>query len=329
MLGLSPSWNWFAPLFDRIRWEFYGGDPRNWLERMITRPALASWRACWESIRAAHRQQAALVISHDARVTWRVAVATRMQGVRIPHVAWGFNFTTLPRGPQRHLMASAFAQVDRFIAYSTLERSLYAEYFGIDQSRIDVVLWGVGHPMVDPPDVPVEPGDYICALGGNARDYRTLFAAMERVPEIPLVAVLRPENVAGLKVPRNVRLHFNVGLGKANNILAFSRFMVLPLAGSDVPCGHVTLVAAMYLKKAMVITNSLGVADYVEDGGNSLLVPVADVDALALRIRGLWNDPRRAQQLGTAGYEFAISKCSDEQIIHHLRQVLLAYGLPA
>ena len=329
MLDLSPSWNWFAPLFDRIRWEFYGGDPRNWLERMITRPALVSWRACWESIRAAQRQQAALVISHDARVTWRVAVATRMQGVRIPHVAWGFNFTTLPRGPQRHLMASAFAQVDRFIAYSTLERSLYAEYFGIDQSRIDVVLWGVGHPMVDPPDVPVEPGDYICALGGNARDYRTLFAAMERVPEIPLVAVLRPENVAGLKVPRNVRLHFNVGLGKANNILAFSRFMVLPLAGSDVPCGHVTLVAAMYLKKAMVITNSLGVADYVEDGGNSLLVPVADVDALALRIRGLWNDPGRAQQLGTAGYEFAISKCSEEQIIHHLRQVLLAYGLPA
>ena len=55
MLGLSPSWNWFAPLFDRIRWEFYGGNPRNWLERMITRPALASWRACWESIRAAQR----------------------------------------------------------------------------------------------------------------------------------------------------------------------------------------------------------------------------------------------------------------------------------
>ena len=37
----------------------------------------------------------------------------------------------------------------------------------------------------------------------------------------------------------------------------------------------------MYLKKAMVITNSLGVSDYVQDGVNSLLVPVGDADALA------------------------------------------------
>ena len=325
----SPDWNWFAPVFDRIRWQFYGSRPRNWLDRTITRPALASWRACSESIRAAGRQRADLVISHDARITARVAVAARLQRVQIPHVAWGFNFTTLPRGAHRSLMASAFDRVDRFITYSTMERSLYAEYFDIDLNRIDVVLWGVGHPTVDPPDVPLEPGDYICALGGNARDYRTLFAAMERVPEIPLVAVLRPENIAGLKVPPNVRLHSNVSHGKANNILAFSKFMVLPLAGSDVPCGHVTLVAAMYLKKAVIITNSLGVADYVADGVNSLLVPVADPDVLAQRIRELWTDPRRAEQLGMAGHDFALTNCSEKQIIDHLRQVLLAYGLPA
>lgn len=133
----------------------------------------------------------------------------------------------------------------------------------------------------------------------------------------------------GLKVPPNVRLHFNVDHGKANNILGFSRFMVLPLAGSDVPCGHVTLVAAMYLKKAMVITNSMGVADYVQDQVNSLLVPVADPDTLAERIRELWINPQRAQQLGMAGYRFALASCSEQQIIDHLREVLVAYGLPA
>ena len=101
LLSLDPSWQWFAPLFDRIRWQFYGGNPRNWLERKITRPALASWRACWQSIRSADSGHAALVISHDARVTARVAIAARLQRVRIPHVAWGFNFTTLPRGAQR------------------------------------------------------------------------------------------------------------------------------------------------------------------------------------------------------------------------------------
>ena len=151
---------------------------------------------------------------------------------------------------------------------------------------------------------------------------------MERVPEITLHAVLRPENVAGLKVPPNVHLHFNVPRGRANNILAFSRFTVLPLVGSEVPCGHVTLVAAMHLKKAMVVTNSAGVADYVFEGVNSLLVPVGDVDALATRIRELWADPARADQLGAAGLAFAKAKCSEQPIIDHLRLVLASYGLP-
>lgn len=328
-LVVNPSWKWFAPRFCQTRWEFFGVKPRSRLERTIKRPALAYWRACWESIRTARRRHAALVISHDARITFRCAQSAHLQGVRIPHVAWGFNFTALPRGVHRRLMASAFTRVDRFITYSSLERSLYAEYFGIDPARIDVLLWGVGQPLVEPADTPNEPGDYICAVGGNARDYRTLFAAMAQVPEIPLVAVLRPENVAGLKVPTNVRFHFNVPRGRTNNIVAFSRFMVLPLTGTKVPCGHVTLVAAMHLKKAMIISDSLGVSDYVQDGVNSLLVPVGDPTALASRIRELWNDPERAERIAAAGQTFAAVNCSEDQIVNHLRQVLIDFGLPA
>ncbi len=33
----SPSWRWFAPRFDKARWEFFWVEPRNWLERTIER----------------------------------------------------------------------------------------------------------------------------------------------------------------------------------------------------------------------------------------------------------------------------------------------------
>ncbi len=151
MLTTNPSWRWFAPWFQQTRWEFFGGNPRNWMERRITRPALASWRGCWEAIRTARRERAALLVSHDARVTFRTAQSARIQSVHTPHLAWGFNFTTLPRGRHRRLMASAFKKVDRFITYSSMERSVYADYFGIDPARIEVVLWGVRPPVVDPP----------------------------------------------------------------------------------------------------------------------------------------------------------------------------------
>ncbi len=253
----------------------------------------------------------------------------RMRKVDIPHVAWGFNFSSLPRRPARRLMSLAFARVDRLIVYSTMERSLYADYFGIDPDRIDVVLWGIGPPEAEPDDIPLEAGPYISALGGNGRDYRTLFAAMARLPEVPLVAVLRPHNITGLTIPVNVRLRFNITRGNANNIMQHSRFTVLPLAGSQVPCGHVTLVSAMFLGRALIISNSAGVADYVRDEANGLTVPVGDVDALVGRIRELWNDPERCRRLGAAGYSFATTHCSEESVMAHLRKVLLDFGLPA
>ena len=49
-----------------------------------------------------------------------------------------------------------------------------------------------------------------------------------------------------------MRLHVAIPYPRAMNILQHSRFMVLPLKGSAVPCGHVTLVAAMLLFMVVV-----------------------------------------------------------------------------
>lgn len=328
-IALSPDWRWFSRQFEQVRWEFFRANPRNRLERAVRRPNLAATRSCWEAVRCAQRNAAAMVISHDPRISYRCAAFMKLTGVSVPHVAWGFNFSSLPGGAVRRSMARAFARLDRVVVYSSMERSLYADHFGIDPKRIDVMLWGVGPPAPEPADTPLEQGPYISALGGNARDYRTLFAAMERLPEIRLVAVLRPENLAGLSPPSNVSLHFNVSKGTANNILKFSRFMVLPLDSSQVPCGHVTLVAAMFLGRAMIVSGSAGVADYVRDDENALLTPVGDAAALAQRIRALWEDPARRDRMGAAGLAFAREHCSEASVMAHLRRVLTDFGLPS
>ena len=196
-----------------------------------------------------NRGQASLLFSIEPKITARCAIGMRIRRVQTPHIAWSFNFSTLPRGLTHRLMTAAFKDVDRFIVHSTIERQIYADYFDIEPERIDVLLWGVGEPQAESPAMPFQPGDYICAVGGNGRDYKTLFAAMKHIPEITLHAVLRPNNIVGLEIPPNVQLHINIPREQANNILAYSRFMVLPLASAKIPCGHVTLVAAMYLKK--------------------------------------------------------------------------------
>ena len=143
------------------------------------------------------------------------------------------------------------------------------------------MFWGVGEPPVTQPEASIESGDYICAIGGNARDYPLLMEAMARLPDIPLVAVMRPHNASSLKVPPNVRVRVDLPLGETHNITKFSRFMVLPLIGSEIPCGHITLVTSMRLSKAFIVTDSCGVSDYVEEGVNGLTYEAHSVDSLA------------------------------------------------
>lgn len=325
----DPSgWRWFESHYaGRLRWEFFHSVPANLLERRVTRPDLALTRSCWEAVRAARRNGAKMLITHDPHATARCAAFLRMTGAQIPHVAWSFNYARLPHGLKRRLMAASFARVDKFIVYSTMERTLYSEVFGLPPEKIDVLLWGVGEPQVERPDAPLESGDYLCAIGGNARDYPTLMAAMARLPDIPLVAVMRPENAAALTIPPNVRVRVNIPVAETNNILKYSRFMVLPLVGSEVPCGHVTLVSAMLLGRAFVITNSSGVHDYVQEDVNALTCAAFSPESLAARIRELWDDPGRCSRLGANGRRFAEAHCREDAMVDHLDRVLNEFGL--
>jgi glycosyltransferase involved in cell wall biosynthesis len=106
------------------------------------------------------------------------------------------------------------------------------------------------------------------------------------------------------------------------NVLLHSRFMVLPLIAGDVPCGHVTLVAAMHLGKAIVTTDSTGIRDYVRDGENAILVNVGSASRLLDAIQRLWQDRELCRYLGENGRSFAAAECTEGRIAEHLRSYL-------
>jgi glycosyltransferase involved in cell wall biosynthesis len=324
------DWQWFSDRLEggeQIQWYFFQDKPRNYLEKKIHEPNLAMIRASWQAVRAAKRIEADLLITHDPRVSFWCALFANLLGLKAEHIAHSFNFPDLPRGLKYRLMKWAFAtNIRQFIVYSKLEKQLYSNYFQIPGDRFEVVLWSVGTPKTEPA-APLEPGDYLCAMGGNARDYATLMAAMKQLPEIPIVVVVRPHNLKRLEVPPNVRVRVNLPTPQTMNLLKHSRFMVLPLRGSEVPCGHVTLVAAMHLSKAFIIMNSVGVSDYVIDGYNALTCEPFNPTALAATIRALWEQPAFCQQLGENGKQFAERYCSEESARLHLQNLLAEKGL--
>lgn len=278
-----------------------------------------------DAVRAAilvRRSGAHAVVAHGPiNAAWYGLVA-RILRVDRPLLAHTFNFISLPSSAKRRVLSVVFRVIGirRFVVYSTMEREVYSREFGIPSQRFDVVLWGTDPPAISTPGIPAEVGDYVCAIGGNARDYRTLFQAAKCLPHVRFVIVMRPDNLRGLDVPSNVVVRTNVPFAVAMNILNYSRFMVLPLVCNDVPCGHVTMVCAMHLGKAYVVTDSSGVRDYAKDQINSLTVKHDSVTALVEGIVRLWGDPQFCSQLGENGHRLATAECTEEHVAQHFRR---------
>jgi glycosyltransferase involved in cell wall biosynthesis len=274
---------------------------------------------------AAKRSAADVLVTHDPRITIYCSIFARILGFKGKHLGHSFNWPELPSGLRLWLSQWALQGVDRFVVYSSIERSIYSKHFSIPADRFDVRLWAQSSPDVSM-STRLEAGNYVCAIGGNGRDYKTMIEAAALVPEIPIIAVVRPHSLQGLNVPANVKVHVNLPYAETMNVLAHSRFMVLPLMSRDVPCGHVTLVCSMQLSKAVVVTSSTGVADYVRDGENGLSVDVGDAVGLASALRDLWQNLELCHQMGEAGRAFAAEHCAEHHMVQHFEQYLRSIG---
>jgi glycosyltransferase involved in cell wall biosynthesis len=317
------NWKWLIKFLhsDSLEWHFFYSIPQGWVESRINQPNLAMIRTCQEAVNAIKTKNASLLFTHDPKVSFWCAFFCFFLKVEIEHIAYAFNFPDLPTGLKRYLMTRAFEKIDKFIVYSSWEKQLYHDYFDIPLEKIDTHLWSVGKPTFQP-NHPLESPDYICAIGGNARDYSTLIKAMEKLPQIRLVLVARPNNLHNLDIPANVNVLVNITKDHAMNILNYSRFMVLPLRDSQVPCGHVTLVAAMHLGKAFIITDSIGISDYAINDYNCLTCIPSDSDNLVELISLLWNSPEKCNVLGKNGLKFALENCSEQSAAQSLDNIL-------
>ncbi len=312
---------------NQLRWmHFSTSDPLN-VPAFRQHSQLLRISACRRAARAAREFGAAIVVTHGPRISFLVQHFLNLYGYRGPHLAFTFNYPKLPTGLKAIVHHKGFKAIDRFVVFSTIERKMYHEYFNIPLERVEFIHWGVDPPRLDPADHPLVSGEYLCALGGNSRDYRTFIESLKRLPEVNVVMVVRPENLVGLDLPPNVKVMTNIPFAQAMNILGFSRFMALPLAGADVPCGHVTLVNAMHLGKAFAITRSAGISDYIREGENALMFSAKSVDEMTDVLRRMWYDPELCARLGSAGRAFAAEHCTESHTFTAVTRIFRQLGV--
>jgi glycosyltransferase involved in cell wall biosynthesis len=144
--------------------------------------------------------------------------------------------------------------------------------------------------------------DYVFSCGLENRDYITLTRAASTLPypfKIVASGFLGRYGATAEISAANVTVHeARVSYLELRRLYAKCRFVVVPLNPVRYAAGVTGLVEAMSMGKAVVVTASPGINEYVEHGVSGLVVRPYDPDDLARAISELWDHPERCEEMG-------------------------------
>jgi glycosyltransferase involved in cell wall biosynthesis len=189
---------------------------------------------------------------------------------------------------------------ERAVVHSRLEAERYPLLFGMPEDRFAFIPWGTTIAFRDtllrdrsglrtPGGAP-----YIVTAGRSGRDHATLFRAVDDL-HIDLRVICDLQSALGT-VPHSARIHVLPHCYGDDYILQL--FGAEPLAVQDISAGQMVVIQAMALGKAIIVTQTPTIEDYVTDGEDALLVPPGDATAMGRAIRRVLEDPCLRERLG-------------------------------
>ena len=204
--------------------------------------------------------------------------------------------------PKTAILNLAVPRADAILPYSV------AQAHAIHDTWPDAKLVYPVQAQVDPEfyaETPDQPDGPVLAVGDDvSRDYPTLLAAAGSVPHR---IAIRSKRLQQDGLPPNVEILSDpLPLPAYRDLLGTASIMVLPLAPMVNGGGTSALVQAMACGKAVVVSASPGIADYVEDGVTGLVVPCHDPDALAVATNRLLTDHELRRRMGAAARQRAL-----------------------
>lgn len=311
---------WLTPWVDaRHRFSFVGRNESNWHLKKRPVSGIDDWRNYERQMRdALHQRSGGGIITMFPQLAVCAGFHKRISRGHWPHVAYWFNTV----GTSRRfagLARTALRDVDLFVVHNTSEIPVYAEWLDLPEERFRFVplqKQAIADPAESTASAPL-----IFATGSGERDYATFFAAVEGQPW-KVVCAPGKHAVAGLKVPSNVEITFDISLPEIRRLGQTAAVNVIPMRNSAAAAGTVTIVEALRLGAASVVTDRKGVGDYLTDGETALLVEPGNVEQLRDSIARLYDDTTFRSRISSNVYEYGERVLSEEQAGRNVTAVL-------
>lgn len=197
---------------------------------------------------------------------------------------------------------------------------------GLPDHALQRITWGVDHEYFTPGDG--ERDIDVLAVGQDrGRDYRTLFDAAGSMT-LEIKVVCKPENLAGLSAPPNVRIHGTVPHAAYRSLLRRARIVAIPTYELAYPTGSSVALEAAACGACVVATDTPAMRSYLTDQVNARLVAPGDTEGWHVLETLLSDEPQRAR-LADEGTALVHRQFNAKSMWSDVHRGLLRRGLGA
>jgi glycosyltransferase involved in cell wall biosynthesis len=239
-----------------------------------------------------------VIFSNGENVGVPLAAMLKLMSRRPGHVLIGHRLSAPKKKP---FLRALHPQMDAIFVYAATQKTYAESVLGIPGPQLHLIPFHADtrfyHPM---PDVRVD--ERISSAGLELRDYPTLIEAVRGLDvDVRLAAASpwskRKNETADRALPSNVNAR-GYGYRELRDLYASSRFVVVPLYDTDFQAGVTTILEAMAMGRATIVSRTRGQRDVIQHGVNGIYVPPGDPAALRRAIVDLLASPERAARLG-------------------------------
>lgn len=191
------------------------------------------------------------------------------------------------------LIKYASRSLSGIIYHAIIQKKYYERHLPLLLDSCFYLPFGCDVDFFVPLDEKVD--DYIVAIGFWKRDYPTLIKAWDKIQTNTRLKIVGVEDRRQLGVDktsplRNIDLLPFMPISKLKEIIARSKFVVLPLPDFDYAYGQKTLLEAMAMKKAVVVTKTPSTEAYATDLETAVFTSPYDIEDLRIKIDMLLNN---------------------------------------
>jgi glycosyltransferase involved in cell wall biosynthesis len=197
---------------------------------------------------------------------------------------------------RRWFIAASWKRVNKIGFMSNAYKSLIQERFKLSEAQSIHLPF----PLVfekNPDFSGFKPNSYLYSVGLSYRDFPTLMEVAKKSSKKFVVATTD----AFLKdstIPENVTVYRNSFGKAADELMEQSAAVILTLDRTSSPAAEATLINAMCYGKPVIVTRTITIQEYIEDGKNGFLVPWKDSDAIVDAINIIFSHPDKAEKIG-------------------------------